>query len=208
MRREISDKGGRVEEVEKGLHEQVRWQTQSKYRGIFDCIAKTYKAETVLGFFKGMSFPVLTVAVSNALMFGSHSNALLLLSGQVRENRRPTQSNTHVFIAGSFSGLVQVYFTAPVDLIKVRLQNQTEPYPRHGEIRTSQPLYRGPVHCAVSILHNEGPSGLFRGAVALLLRDVPSTGLYFMTYHVLCKWMTKEGQEPGKGAFREMKAPE
>ncbi|XP_078518459.1 solute carrier family 25 member 45-like [Lissotriton helveticus] len=179
------------------LLDEVRWQTQSKYRGIFDCIVKTYKAEMVQGFFKGMSFPVLTVAVSNALMFGSYSNALLLLRGQEQGDHRSCQSKTHVFIAGCVSGLVQVYFTAPVDLIKVRLQNQTEPYQRHPATRASQPLYKGPVDCAVSILHNEGPSGLFRGSVALLLRDVPTVGLYFMTYHVLCQRMTKEGQEPG-----------
>ncbi|XP_069500867.1 solute carrier family 25 member 45 isoform X2 [Ambystoma mexicanum] len=175
----------------------VRWQTQSKYRGIFDCIAKTYQGETILGFFKGMSFPVLTVAISNALAFGSYSNALLFLGDQPQGDRRPNQTNIHVFVAGSFSGLVQVYFTAPVDLIKVRLQNQTESYRHYRGVCDAQPLYKGPVHCAVSIFRNEGPRGLFRGSVALLFRDVPTMGLYFWTYHVLCKSMTKEGQEPG-----------
>ncbi|XP_069821602.1 solute carrier family 25 member 45 isoform X2 [Dendropsophus ebraccatus] len=92
--------------------------------------------------------------------------------------------------------LVLVYFTAPVDLIKVRLQNQTESFKRQAKPDNLQARYRGPIHCAVSILKTEGITGLYRGSTALLLRDVPTIGLYFLTYEVLCKWMTSNGKTP------------
>lgn len=63
---------------------------------------------------------------------------------------------------------------APFDLIKVRLQNQTEARAKPG---SPPPRYRGPVHCAASIFQEEGPRGLFRGAWALTLRDTPTTGI-------------------------------
>ncbi|XP_073410542.1 solute carrier family 25 member 45 [Dendrobates tinctorius] len=173
----------------------VRLQTQSRYRGILDCILKTYKKETILGFFKGMSFPVGSVAVSNSLMFGSYSNALLYITGTECKDWRNPPENHHVFLAGSFAGLVQVYFTAPVDLIKVRLQNQTESF-KQGKPDSLQARYRGPVHCAVSIFKEEGIRGLYRGCNALIVRDVPTLGLYFLTYEVLCKWMTSDGEIP------------
>lgn len=89
----------------------------------------------------------------------------------------------------------QTYCLAPFDLIKVRLQNQTEP---RMQISSSMPRYRGPVHCAASILREEGPQGLFRGSWALMLRDTPTLGIYFVTYEGLCRQYTPEGQNPSK----------
>ncbi|KAM8939788.1 solute carrier family 25 member 45 [Pelodytes ibericus] len=175
----------------------VRLQTQSRYHGILDCILKTYRKETISGFFKGMSFPVVTVAVSNSLMFGSYSNALLYLSGTEVKDWKNPPTNLHITIAGCFSGLVQVFVTAPVDLIKVRLQNQTESFKSHMKPTHVKTLYRGPVHCAACIFREEGIAGLYRGSIALALRDIPTIGLYFLTYEVLCKWLTKKEEVPG-----------
>ncbi|XP_030667050.1 solute carrier family 25 member 45 isoform X6 [Nomascus leucogenys] len=85
------------------------------------------------------------------------------------------------------------YCLAPFDLIKVRLQNQTEPRAQPG---SPPPRYQGPVHCAASIFREEGPRGLFRGAWALTLRDTPTMGIYFITYEGLCRQYTPEGQNP------------
>ncbi|XP_037855001.1 solute carrier family 25 member 45 isoform X5 [Chlorocebus sabaeus] len=85
------------------------------------------------------------------------------------------------------------YCLAPFDLIKVRLQNQTEPVAQPG---SPQPQYQGPVHCAASIFREEGYRGLFRGAWALMLRDTPTVGIYFITYEGLCRQYTPEGQNP------------
>ncbi|KAM6160054.1 solute carrier family 25 member 45 isoform 4-T4 [Erethizon dorsatum] len=86
------------------------------------------------------------------------------------------------------------YSLAPFDLIKVRLQNQTE---SRGQPGSPPPRYRGPVHCAATILREEGPRGLFRGSGALMLRDTPTLGLYFITYEGLCYQYTPTGQQPG-----------
>ncbi|XP_006007093.1 solute carrier family 25 member 45 [Latimeria chalumnae] len=173
----------------------VRLQTQSGYKGILDCVLKTYKHEKILGFFKGMSFPVLSIAFCNSLVFGSYSSALLYLNQSEQREGRAPPSNADVFIAGCFSGIVQLLVSAPVDLVKVRLQNQTHPY--KYKLRGAQPKYKGPLHCMVSILREEGLPGLYRGVSALWIRDVPAYGQYFLTYEVLRRWMTGEGQEPG-----------
>ncbi|XP_028917339.1 solute carrier family 25 member 45 isoform X2 [Ornithorhynchus anatinus] len=173
----------------------VRLQTQNKYRGIVDCVIKTYRHESVLGFFKGLSFPLGSVALVNAVLFGVYSNCLLLLSATAPQQRRAQPpAYQHVFFAGCIAGAVQAYFLAPVDLVKVRLQNQTEARAAGGG---APPRYRGPLHCTGAILREEGPLGLFRGAWALVLRDTPTSGLYFLTYQGLCRWLTPEGGDPG-----------
>ncbi|XP_048853871.1 solute carrier family 25 member 45 [Brienomyrus brachyistius] len=167
----------------------VRLQTQSTYRGILDCVSKTYKHEGINGFFKGMSFPVLSIAISNSVAFGSYSNALDYLTQSEYTDR--SQGNpislTAVYMAGSFSGATQVVVSAPIDLVKVRLQTQ---------IRTGE-KYRGPMHCLAVILKEEGPRGLFRGMGALALRDVPCFGLYFLPYEFFCRLLTEAGKPPG-----------
>ncbi|KAI4871679.1 hypothetical protein NFI96_031110, partial [Prochilodus magdalenae] len=176
----------------------VRLQTQSTYKGIFDCVVRTYKHEGCHGFFKGMAFPVLTVAICNSVVFGSYSNALdFLTQSQRRERDQGNKASLWaVFTAGCFSGLVQVVLKvlvlAPVDLVKVRLQNQTA---SRGGAR-----YRGPMHCVAVIVREDGARGLFRGAWAVALRDVPCYGLYFLPYEFTCRMLTETGKQPSSYA--------
>uniref|UniRef100_A0A9J8BQ01 Solute carrier family 25 member 45 n=1 Tax=Cyprinus carpio carpio TaxID=630221 RepID=A0A9J8BQ01_CYPCA len=169
----------------------VRLQTQAVYRGIFDCVVKTYTHEGSRGFFKGMSFPVISVAISNAVAFGSYSNALdyLTRSGHNNSDQSKRSSLTAVFMAGCFSGLAQLFVSAPIDLVKVRLQNQT---------KSGGNKYRGPIHCIAVILREDGVKGLFRGIWALALRDVPCFGLYFLPYELICSMLTEK--QPGNTA--------
>ncbi|XP_076130947.1 solute carrier family 25 member 45 [Alosa pseudoharengus] len=172
----------------------VRIQTQSKYKGIFDCVKKTYTHEGVHGFFKGMAFPVLSVAISNSVLFGSYSNALDYLTQSQRNDRSQGNhaSAAAVFTAGCFSGVAQVFVTAPIDLVKVRLQSQTK-----GRAGLGGDKYRGPMHCVSMILREEGARGLFRGMWALALRDVPCYGLYFLPYELTVRMLTDKDRKPG-----------
>ena len=81
----------------------------------------------------------------------------------------------------------QVVIIAPVDLVKVRLQGQA-----------SGARYQGPLHCVSTILREEGPRGLYRGALALALRDVPCYGLYFLPYELVRRALTEPGTQSGE----------
>lgn len=52
--------------------------------------------------------------------------------------------------------------------------------------------YRGPLHCLSSILQTEGLQGLYRGAGAMVLRDVPGYVLYFIPYALFCNLLKPE----------------
>lgn len=63
----------------------------------------------LLGFFKGMSFPIASIAVVNSVLFGVYSNSLLVLTATSHQERRAQPpSYTHVFIAGCIGGFLQV----------------------------------------------------------------------------------------------------
>lgn len=109
-------------------------------------------------------------------------------------------------VASMLTGLVSVGMGAPVDLVKIRLQMQTQPVlaenvnlagngsvPLRSMGIQSQSLYRGPVHCISTVLQNEGIQGLYRGAGAMILRDVPGYTLYFIPYTLFCNWLNPDG---------------
>uniref|UniRef100_A0A672P679 Uncharacterized protein n=1 Tax=Sinocyclocheilus grahami TaxID=75366 RepID=A0A672P679_SINGR len=174
--------GNKNEVLEVNAYLDFRGQTTKNQVKNLGVIYMCYINKLFHGFFKGMSFPVLSVAISNSVVFGSYSNV----------KQSPL---TAVFMAGCFSGLAQaslgikpLFVTAPIDLVKVRLQNQTN---------SGGNKYRGPLHCIAVILREDGVKGLFRGMWALALRDVPCFGLYFLPYELTCRWLTEKGKQPG-----------
>ncbi|XP_027402245.1 solute carrier family 25 member 48 [Bos indicus x Bos taurus] len=179
----------------------ARLQAGSGYGSTLSCIRTVYRRESVFGFFKGMSFPLASIAVYNSVVFGVFSNTQRFLSHH--RCQEPEAGPPHVLsdllLASMVAGVVSVGLGAPVDLIKIRLQMQTQPFqeanlglkPRVAALG-EQPAYQGPVHCFATIVRTEGLAGLYRGASAMLLRDVPGYCLYFIPYVFLSDWITPE----------------
>lgn len=175
----------------------------------------------VHGFFKGMSLPLTTISLTSSVVFGTYRNCLQCLS-QFRGEASGPNTKLDVFLSGLAGGVAQVtrlqtltlhvYISclltfsirlrqisvmSPGDIVKVRLQCQTES--KLGGANASKPKYRGPVHCLLTIIKEEGFRGLYRGALPLMLRDGPSFATYFLTYTTICEWLTESGKDrPGK----------
>uniref|UniRef100_S4RJ68 Solute carrier family 25 member 48 n=1 Tax=Petromyzon marinus TaxID=7757 RepID=S4RJ68_PETMA len=196
--------------------------------------------DQALAFFKGMSFPLASIAAYNSLVFGVFSTSRRVLeslrppvgsgvpgSHQHAADAAPTRTPvSELMLASALTGAVSVTVGAPVDLVKIRLQMQTQnlgiapmmsslrsmplppapPAPRalHVAPLGLQPcsLYRGPIHCVWLTVSRGGLRGLYRGAGAMLLRDVPGYCTYFVPYVLLCQLFTPSGQpEPSMGAI-------
>ena len=81
----------------------------------------------------------------------------------------------HEILAGGSAGACQVVFTNPLEIVKIRLQVQ-------GEMAKTQGVER---RSAMWIVRNLGLMGLYKGASACLLRDVPFSAIYFPSYNHL-----------------------
>ncbi|XP_074772448.1 solute carrier family 25 member 48 isoform X2 [Athene noctua] len=175
----------------------TRLQAGQGYGNTLNCVLTVYRNESVAGFFKGMSFPLASIAVYSSVVFGVFSNTQRLLS-QLRHGdpaRAPALAD--VALASVVAGFVSVGIGSPVDLVKIRLQMQTQPYIK-ANIKLQPavpgfPVYRGPIHCFRTVLKKEGIAGMYRGAGAMLLRDVPGYCLYFIPYTFFCGWITPDG---------------
>uniref|UniRef100_UPI0037E8531C solute carrier family 25 member 47-A n=1 Tax=Semicossyphus pulcher TaxID=241346 RepID=UPI0037E8531C len=167
----------------------VRIQTQKQFTGVWQCTVATFSKEGVHGFFKGMSLPLFTITMTSSVVFGTYRNCLQCLS-QARGGGPNTKLD--VLLSGLAGGIAQISVMSPGDIVKVRLQCQTES--KRGGASMPKPKYHGPVHCLLSIIKEEGFKGLYRGVLPLILRDGPSYATYFLTYTTICEWLTDSGK--------------
>lgn len=108
-----------------------------------------------------------------------------------------------------------MFLTSPTDVAKVRLQTQAQAQTRRRSLASAAavapvcptaptgpvpgPRYRGPLHCLATVAREEGLRGLYKGSSALLFRDGHSFATYFLSYSILCEWLTPAGHsQPGE----------
>ncbi|KAM6322532.1 solute carrier family 25 member 48 isoform 1-T1 [Podargus strigoides] len=175
----------------------TRLQAGQGYGNTLNCLLTVYRNESVAGFFKGMSFPLASIAVYTSVVFGIFSNTQRLLSQLRHGDPDHAPALADVALASMAAGFVSVGIGTPVDLVKIRLQMQTQPYVK-ANVKVNPtvpgfPVYRGPMHCFRTVLQKEGITGIYRGMGAMLLRDVPGYCLYFVPYTFFCERITPDG---------------
>uniref|UniRef100_A0A3Q2QR11 Solute carrier family 25 member 48 n=1 Tax=Fundulus heteroclitus TaxID=8078 RepID=A0A3Q2QR11_FUNHE len=104
----------------------TRLQAGKGYQSTLHCILTIYRKETVAGFFKGMSFPLASITVYNSVVFGFFSNTQRLISKYRYGDGRHPSGMLDLTVASMLTGLMSVGLGAPVDLVKIRLQMQTQ----------------------------------------------------------------------------------
>ncbi|XP_016864580.1 solute carrier family 25 member 48 isoform X10 [Homo sapiens] len=108
----------------------TRLQAGVGYGNTLSCIRVVYRRESMFGFFKGMSFPLASIAVYNSVVFGVFSNTQRFLSQHRcgEPEASPPRTLSDLLLASMVAGVVSVGLGGPVDLIKIRLQMQTQPF--------------------------------------------------------------------------------
>nr|XP_061803248.1 mitochondrial carnitine/acylcarnitine carrier protein-like isoform X2 [Nerophis lumbriciformis] len=168
----------------------VRLQTQPKasslsryaiYTGTFDCFRKTISKEGILGLYKGIGAPLVGVAPMMAISFFGFGLGKQLQQTDTSQDLTHTQ----IFLSGCLAGIFTTVIVAPGERIKCLLQVQ---------VSGRTPKYSGPLDCAKRLYKEQGIRSVYKGTLLTLIRDVPSNGLYFLTYEYLKNRLTPEGQ--------------
>ncbi|XP_019945581.1 electrogenic aspartate/glutamate antiporter SLC25A12, mitochondrial isoform X2 [Paralichthys olivaceus] len=146
------------------------------YKNSFDCAKKVLRYEGVFGFYRGLLPQLIGVAPEKAIK--------LTVNDFVRD-KFTTQDGIALpaeILAGGCAGGSQVIFTNPLEIVKIRLQVA-------GEITT------GPRVSALNVVRDLGFFGLYKGAKACFLRDIPFSAIYFPVYaHTKQKLADEEGR--------------
>ncbi|XP_078520768.1 mitochondrial carnitine/acylcarnitine carrier protein-like isoform X2 [Lissotriton helveticus] len=169
----------------------VNMQTQARplpgqaplYKNTLDCFHKILAQKGLRGLYKGMGAPLAGISpVMGVTFFGYGLGKRLQLNGPNDEQRlTPSQ----VFAAGMLAGVCSTTIVAPVERVKCLLQVQ---------VHSPVVKYAGSVDCALQLYAARGVRGLYKGTLLTLMRDVPATGMYFMSYEWIKEFLTPEGK--------------
>lgn len=162
---------------------------QMLYKNSFDCAQKVLRNEGFLGFYRGLGPQLIGVAPEKAIKLTVND----LVRGRTTDPETGRIKLMWEIIAGGTAGGCQVLFTNPLEIVKIRLQVQGEAAKLEGAVP------RGAVH----IVRQLGLFGLYKGAVACLLRDIPFSAIYFPAYAHLKKDVFNEGYHGKKLGFGE-----
>lgn len=143
------------------------------YDNSLDCFKKIIKNEGFKGLYSGLAAQLVGVAPEKAIKLTVND----LIRG-IGTSEDGVITMPWEILAGSSAGACQVIFTNPLEIVKIRLQMQGG--------SSNKPLAPGEIpHKRLSagqIIKQLGIKGLYKGASACLLRDVPFSAIYFPTY--------------------------
>lgn len=162
---------------------------QLMYTNSIDCAKKILRNEGLRGFYRGLIPQLVGVAPEKAIKLTVND----LVRGKATDPDTGRIKLAAELIAGGTAGGCQVVFTNPLEIVKIRLQVQGEAAKVEGAVP------KGAVH----IIRQLGIVGLYRGASACLLRDIPFSAIYFPAYAHLKKDVFQEGYNGKRLSFLE-----
>ncbi|KIY66956.1 mitochondrial tricarboxylate transporter [Cylindrobasidium torrendii FP15055 ss-10] len=140
-----------------------------QYRGLAHGTVMIVKQEGITGIYRGLIPTMMRQGANSAVRFTTYSTLKQFVQGQARPGQQ--LPSTMTFGIGAIAGLVTVYTTMPLDVVKTRMQSL--------EARTQ---YRNFIHCAYRIATEEGVRRFWTGTTPRLARLVLSGGIVFTVY--------------------------
>ncbi|KAJ1808709.1 mitochondrial aspartate-glutamate transporter agc1, partial [Coemansia sp. RSA 2599] len=155
------------------------------YKNSVDCFRKVIRNEGILGLYRGLGPQLVGVAPEKAIKLTVND----FVRARLTDRDTGKIALASELFAGAMAGGSQVVFTNPLEIVKIRLQIQGEMLKETAGAAT--PIVR---RGAVTIIKELGLLGLYKGASACLLRDVPFSAIYFSCYSHLKTDVFREGE--------------
>ncbi|KAG0339594.1 hypothetical protein BG004_006752 [Podila humilis] len=134
-----------------------------------ETIKSIIKAEGLGGIYRGVVPVMARQGANSAVRFGVYSTLSDMVKSRLPQGTPVPAAYT--FGIGAFAGIVTVYTTMPLDVVKTKMQGLN-----------AKELYGGVVDCAWKVFKNEGVLSFWRGATPRLARLIMSGGIVFTVY--------------------------
>lgn len=139
--------------------------------------------EGTLGLFRGHSATLLRIFPYAAIKFVAYE--------QIRSVLIPTkeqETTLRRLLSGSAAGVTSVFFTYPLEVIRVRLAYETRTTARTGLWGICRRLYREPTTTSAV---GGGLANFYRGFSPTVLGMLPYAGISFLTHDVTGDWLRR-----------------
>ena len=135
------------------------------------CFARTYRADGLRGFLFGISSPLASIPIVNGIVFGAygHANSIFTIESSFWKG----------VVSGSYAGLVNTFVVTPVELIKIKMQVQS------NDRSIGQSMqYSSGFECMRKTIKSSGIRSLFKGTIPTVYREIPSYAMQFATFEI------------------------
>ncbi|KAH8822693.1 mitochondrial tricarboxylate transporter [Flagelloscypha sp. PMI_526] len=149
-------------------------QPNPQYRGLVHGTMSIVRNEGILGIYRGLFPVVMRQGANSAVRFTTYTTLKQFVQSTMRTGQQ--LPSTITFGIGAVAGLVTVYTTMPLDVIKTRMQSLS-----------ARSQYRNSFHCAYRIFTEEGILRFWTGTTPRLSRLVLSGGIVFTVYENVTK---------------------
>lgn len=159
----------------------------SEYEGTWDCIVKTVEYEGFSGLYKGVSANFYGVVPLWTVLMMSY-DCTIRLQQKYWPSHQKMYHCRHYFIAGATGGFFTTLVITPLEQVRNLLAIQ----------RTNkETIYEGFWDCITRIYQKDGVSGLYKGLLITWLRDIPSSGIFYVVAEsILCFVQLHEWPSP------------
>lgn len=171
---------------------QIQHESKGKayYKGVLDCIVKTYKESGVRGLYQGNIATIMREIPAYSAQFGGYYYAKQLLASY-KSIPVDKLNNFDLMLCGAVGGYACWQFSYPQDVIKTLLQtistknsenisaNFSQQIPNFSEKRS---LDGGFSACARYLYNTQGLMGFWRGFLPCTLRALIANAVLFATY--------------------------
>ncbi|XP_066264837.1 mitochondrial glutamate carrier 1-like isoform X3 [Branchiostoma lanceolatum] len=171
-----------IDLVKTRLQNQESKDGQKMYKNMRDCFVKTFRKEGFRGMYKGAGVNLVLITPEKAIKLTANDYFRFYLRSD--KGHLPLYRE---MLAGGGAGLCQMIVTSPMEMLKITLQDA-------GRIRglsaapsrafsavamAATPQRMSALRIAYDLFRTKGLSGVYRGAGATLLRDIPFSMIYF-----------------------------
>ncbi|KAJ1900305.1 hypothetical protein LPJ66_001565 [Kickxella alabastrina] len=154
------------------IHDQCM--PRQRFGGTADCVRDIFgRGSGVRTLYRGVASVMARQGANSCVRFAAYDSlkqALVARTGRA-------VSGPEAFALGMCAGIITVYATMPLDVVKTRMQ------------AGAAAEYRGSLHCFASVVGSEGPAALWKGATPRLARLMFSGAIVFAVYEEVMKMM-------------------
>lgn len=149
----------------------VRYQ-EHNYTSLKKCFTDIVSKEGFCGLYKGVTPQLFGIGLEKCIVFGFYNNISkqLMTNCEYNINNNNSKYYLYTFMSGVMAGLFCTSVVAPVEKLKIALQNNKK---TDFNIKT--------------FFKPSNLKNLYHGWSATLFREVPGYGIYFCTYEYLSK---------------------
>ncbi|PPQ93286.1 hypothetical protein CVT25_015284 [Psilocybe cyanescens] len=142
--------------------------------------ALVYREEGIMGFYRGLWIPLMTISFVRAASFTIYSRTKEnFLNNNILCRDSIIDVSLTGGVSGAMSGALISFGSAPFELVKVRRQLEYTIAASKGITMAKPP---GTIEAVKEIYRNNGFAGLYTGFRLHFVRDTAGTALYFLEY--------------------------